>query len=276
MSYQFIEIEYGSLGEYIRETRVKRGFDLVSVAEETKIPHKSLQAIEDNDFSALPAEAFTRGFYALYAKMLSLDPEDILQMYTQERPNQHKYGNISTVSKSKLAQKVGSMAERPTFMPFSFLSLILLLSLLFGGFLCWYFSWNPAIYLSHKLRNLEQNTQEIEQILESRLEKVTPGPTAGIAQLQTPQQNTYQNLFNLSSPSNAAASIIKPDIADKNSSKYVVTAKFRKKTELNLAIDDIPKRSLTFNSGESAAWQASQKVVFALPPGNGTPEYILQ
>ena len=214
MSYQFTETEYASLGEYIRETRMKLGFDLMMVAEETKISPKSLQAIEDNDFNALPAEAFTRGFYTLYAKMLSLDPEDVLQMYTQERPKQSKPGNISTLTASKMAQEVGSMAERPSFMPFSFLGLILLVSLLFGGFLCWFFSWNPAIFLSHKLRNLEQNTQQIEQILESRLDKTTPEPAEETAQLQTPQQNTYQNLFDLPSPSNAAASVIKSDIAD--------------------------------------------------------------
>ena len=274
MSYQFTETEYASLGEYIRETRMKLGFDLMMVAEETKIPPKSLRAIEDNDFNALPAEAFTRGFYTLYAKMLSLDPEDVLQMYTQERPKQSKPGNISTLTASKMAQEVGSMAERPSFMPFSFLGLILLVSLLFGGFLCWLFSWNPAIFLSHKLRNLEQNTQQIEQILESRLDKTTPEPAVETTQLQTPQ-NTYQNLFDLPSPSNAAASVIKSDIADNFttapalSSKYLVNAKFTKRTELTLAIDELPNRVLIFNKGESVAWHANDKVVITLPARNG-------
>ncbi len=74
MSLQSSKSENASLGEYIRETRIRLGFDLLTVAEETRISSKSIQAIEENDFAALPAEAFTRGFYVLYAKMLSLDP----------------------------------------------------------------------------------------------------------------------------------------------------------------------------------------------------------
>ena len=94
MSRQSAEIEYVSLGEYLRETRINLGLDLLAVAGETKISSRSLQAIEENDFAALPAEAFTRGFYTLYAKCLSLDCKEVLKMYGQQKPKQPKSGNL--------------------------------------------------------------------------------------------------------------------------------------------------------------------------------------
>jgi cytoskeleton protein RodZ len=219
MSLQPSVTENISLGEYIRDTRINQGFDLVKVTEVTKISSKMIQAIEENDFAVLPAEVFTRGFYVLYAKMLSLDPAEILQMYALERPNQHKAGNQLLHPMSEMSKEVGNMAERPNFLPFSFLGMILLLLLLFGGFLCWYFSWNPATYLSLKLRSLEQNPQQIEQVLESRVESV-PKHIFEIARGQKQPQNSQQSLFDFSSPSNATASVIQADIP-KNSPPIV-------------------------------------------------------
>ncbi len=271
MSLQSAEIEHSSLGEYLRETRINRGFDLVTVTEETRISSKSLRAIEDNDFAALPAEAFTRGLYSLYAKMLSLDPEDVLQMYTQERPNKTKSGNIPMLSTSKMTKEVGNMAERPTFVSFSFFGLILLLLLLLGGVLCWYFSWNPATYLSQKLRSLEQNPQRIGQVLESRFETITPEPSVEASRWNTPRQKRHPNLFDLSYPSNATASVMQTDMSENfptaatQTSKYIVNAKFNEETELTLAIDNLPKKILIFKNGESITWRATEKIVITLP-----------
>ena len=119
--------------------------------------------MEENNFANLPAEAFTRGLYALYANSLALDGKEILKMYMQQKPKTSKSGNLSALRRSKLAQEVETMAERPAFRPISFFGLVLLLLLFFGGFLCWYFSWNPATYLSQKLRSLEQ-PPGIEQV----------------------------------------------------------------------------------------------------------------
>ena len=108
-------MEIPNLGEYLRETRINLGFDLVTVAEETKISSKCLQAIEENDFAALPAEAFTRGFYALYAKISPSTRQEILKMYTQRDQNNTNPEVHSMLPKSKQAQEVGNMAERPSF-----------------------------------------------------------------------------------------------------------------------------------------------------------------
>jgi cytoskeletal protein RodZ len=205
MSRKLTEMTYANLGEYLRDTRINLGVDLVTVAEETKISPKSLQAMEENNFANLPAEAFARGFYALYAKSLALDGEEVLKMYMQQRPKQHKSGAHLLLPRTKLAQEVETMAERPAFKPLSFFGLVLLLLLFFGGFLCWYFSWNPATYLSQKLRSLEQSHQ-IEQVSANRTEPNHPTPNLSFTRLFSSHSDT-SDLFDLSYPTIATAAI---------------------------------------------------------------------
>jgi cytoskeletal protein RodZ len=205
MSLQSSKTEYTTLGEYLRETRITQGKKLASVSGETKISSKNLQAIEESNFAALPADAFTRGFYALYAKSLLLNPDEIVKMYTEERPRPKKCITGSMMPTGKLAQEVGNMAERPSFLPFSFFGLTMLLMLLFGGVLCWYFSWNPATYLSQKLRSLGE-PQQIEQASQS-------GPAsdvfvAGIASTRIEKPGIkQQDIFGISYPSTVTAAI---------------------------------------------------------------------
>lgn len=206
MSSTYAETESLSLGDYLRTTRINQGLDLVTVSEHTKISAKNLRAIEESDFDALPAEAFTRGFYALYAKSLSLDSEEVLEIYKQERPKQHESTNNPMSPPRKLAQDVSNMAERPTFMPFSFLGLVLLLLLFFGGFLCWYFSWNPATYLSQKLRSLDK-PQQVEQITKYPADPAFRESKTTFAQLKSPWPQ-HLDLSSFSYPSTATAAIV--------------------------------------------------------------------
>ena len=103
----------------------------------------------------------------------------------------------------KLAQEVGNMAERPSYMPFSFFGLLVLLMLLLGGVLSWYFSWNPATYLSQKLRSLEE-PQRIEQASQSRPALDVFASGAPPARVQKPLKK-QQDIFSISYPFTATA-----------------------------------------------------------------------
>lgn len=212
MSSQSTEFEQIPLGQFLREARDKKGLDLAAIVEETKISINNLRAIEDNDFGALPAEAFTRGIYTLYAKALSLDPAEVLQKYAQEKPKPTKPGGRIEPS-GTVGDDVGSMAQRPTTLPFSTFGLILLLLLLFGGFLCWYFSWNPATYLSQKLRGIQDGPQQVEQAFYPHS---SPSGDDNFFDVAKDQQvlPTTSLLFNY--PSTAIAGILQPYTPEEN------------------------------------------------------------
>ncbi len=70
-----------SLGSYLRQERERRNTSLESVAQATRIPLKSLNALERDEFHLLPAPVFVRGFLRTYAVHLGLDPKEVLALY---------------------------------------------------------------------------------------------------------------------------------------------------------------------------------------------------
>jgi cytoskeleton protein RodZ len=72
------------LGSELRTAREQRGLSLLQLSKATKIHPSALKAIEDNDFSQLPAGIFTRGFLRAYAREVGLDPAEVIREYDAE------------------------------------------------------------------------------------------------------------------------------------------------------------------------------------------------
>jgi cytoskeleton protein RodZ len=72
-----------SLGERFREARTQRGLTLSEVSEHLRIRSVYLAAIEDENWSAIGAPVYTRGFLRTYARYLGLDPEQAVTEYNQ-------------------------------------------------------------------------------------------------------------------------------------------------------------------------------------------------
>ena len=67
-----------TVGQLLRQARLKKGKSLVQVAKETKIPRSTLEAIENDDWCCLPASPFIKGFIRNYAQAVALDPQKAL------------------------------------------------------------------------------------------------------------------------------------------------------------------------------------------------------
>jgi hypothetical protein len=68
------------LGTSLREARARQGLDLPQAELATKIRAKYLRALEEEQFDALPAETYVKGFLRAYADFLGLDG----QLYVDE------------------------------------------------------------------------------------------------------------------------------------------------------------------------------------------------
>src|SRR5579863_7970854 len=66
-----------SVGETLRRARLEQGLDLCTVAAQTKINAKYLEAIESDDRKRLPSGFFYKSFVEQYAKALTLDTREI-------------------------------------------------------------------------------------------------------------------------------------------------------------------------------------------------------
>ena len=62
------------LGTELRIARERAGLSLADLAARTRIPLKSLRAIEENDFVSVPPGIFARSFIRSYAREVGLDP----------------------------------------------------------------------------------------------------------------------------------------------------------------------------------------------------------
>ena len=72
-----------ALGEEFRAAREARGLSLSDVAEHIHIRSVYLQALENEDWSAIGAPVYTRGFIRTYARFLGLDPESAVQRFNE-------------------------------------------------------------------------------------------------------------------------------------------------------------------------------------------------
>lgn len=70
-----------SIGEVLRTARESRGWNFVDLQRITKIQAKYLQALEYNDFEAIPDPEYTRHFLKTYADILELDADVLLDAY---------------------------------------------------------------------------------------------------------------------------------------------------------------------------------------------------
>jgi curved DNA-binding protein CbpA len=68
-------------GGVLRNLRESAGASLDELAEMTKVGKRHLIAIESNDFAALPAAVYTRGFVAELARAMGLDPTPVAKSY---------------------------------------------------------------------------------------------------------------------------------------------------------------------------------------------------
>lgn len=61
------------VGAVLRAARLKRGASLEAVAQQTRIPKRYLEALENDRFSEFPAIVYLRGFMKEYCEHLDLD-----------------------------------------------------------------------------------------------------------------------------------------------------------------------------------------------------------
>jgi len=74
------------LGELLRTTRQKRHLSLPDVALATRINVMYLEALESEDYSLLPGQAYITGFLRNYGRFLGLHPDDLVQEFYSAQP----------------------------------------------------------------------------------------------------------------------------------------------------------------------------------------------
>jgi len=218
-----------SLGEYLRRCRREKNLSVEDVKQESRIPGKTLQAMEADDYAMLPADAFARGFYVLYAKNLKLDAQDVLRRFDQERlanPDNRKFA-----SPSKQEKAVNTMAARPSMTTGATLAFSLVVIVAAIALFSWYFHWNPATFISSKLQNLQEASTE-------------PQGKEGVSERGVTREQSTENL------------------AETN---YFLTIDFLEDTAITIAVDGSLPEKEAYTEGSTRSWYADESISLILP-----------
>ncbi len=79
------EMERNPIGYSLRTERERRGLSLLEVSRISRVPMKSLEALEDGRFDDLPGDVFARGFMRSYGRVLQVDATPLVEAFDQLR-----------------------------------------------------------------------------------------------------------------------------------------------------------------------------------------------
>jgi DnaJ-class molecular chaperone len=77
-------------GAFLGKIRKYKNVNLEDLSKNTCISMKYLYALEDNNYSALPAGVFTRGYVNQYCKILNLDADRVIPSFMKLFNNERK------------------------------------------------------------------------------------------------------------------------------------------------------------------------------------------
>ncbi len=85
-------------GLKLRQARTERSISVEEVAASLGLSRRTLKALEADDYDALPAAVYVRGYLKSYCSRLNIEPTDILQAFEHliEMDQQQKPDSEST------------------------------------------------------------------------------------------------------------------------------------------------------------------------------------
>jgi hypothetical protein len=84
-------------GSMLGSARRASGRSIEQIADETRVPRRHLQALEDDEHDALPALPYAMGFVRSFARAVALDPEMIATRFRAETTKQPHVPRQSTL-----------------------------------------------------------------------------------------------------------------------------------------------------------------------------------
>ncbi|HWS87787.1 MAG TPA: helix-turn-helix domain-containing protein, partial [Pyrinomonadaceae bacterium] len=103
----------GSLGEQLRRARLERGVNLREVAEQTRITMRHLEAIEADDYKALPGGIFNKSFIKSYARYVGFPEARALELYEREMRERGLHTDEAATTPQRSRVYTGEAARSP-------------------------------------------------------------------------------------------------------------------------------------------------------------------
>jgi transcriptional regulator with XRE-family HTH domain len=102
-----------SIGDTLREARMRQRLDIADVEAKTKIRAKYLRALENEEFGMLPGPTFVKTFLRSYAEVLGLDPHLLVEDYRARYEQREEAEALKPIGPPGLARDRRRRGPRP-------------------------------------------------------------------------------------------------------------------------------------------------------------------
>ncbi len=266
--------EVENTGNYLRTLRMSKGLSIKDVTKATRISETNLNAVEDEDFSALPANTFTRGLLNIYADFLGANKETVVTKFMEERENSSTQKRRSRPKQSGKILSPRRLAEPSQISSMTMAGVLFLVIVVsFTGY-CVYTSWNPFSFLMKENRTIQSVMKKV--FPEKKPDQDFPALENVI---KVPVENLPVEKISATPEITEDSSIMPPEARvepeetiDKQNTetlapKYTLTIRFLKDTSIELDKDNDETFTEDFASGDVQSWSAesSLTVTFSEP-----------
>ena len=233
-----IEYETSTMGEILRNARLKQGKTLRSAADELCIRRFYLEAIEGMDFENIPPAPYGTGFIRSYAQYLGLNSERILLSYRK---------SIGEIDNGTLAEKT----ETPASPKIGHIILGLLGLALLGG--AWIWNSNRTAEQPIETENFENDVvvPEPEIIDEPDEQKTESAPVAETSETmavdETPKTEANTTEETIETPAEEPQEAPKEETVSHMQMKLVGPTWVELKQNGKVLISNVYKKGFTYD-----------------------------
>ncbi len=93
-----------TIGDSLREARMRQHLDIADVEARTKIRAKYLRALENEEFGMLPGPTFVKTFLRTYAEALGLDPQVLVEEYRASYESREEAEHLQQLGPTSVAR----------------------------------------------------------------------------------------------------------------------------------------------------------------------------
>lgn len=130
------------VGQALKSGREAAGLTVAEIGEKLKLSARQIEALENDDFAALPGNTFVRGFVRNYARLVSLDPQPLLEQLSVLLPQERVQAAMPKVGEATaLNVIIKTRSQGPSWQVWLMAALGLLLG---TGVVFWYLQQQPA------------------------------------------------------------------------------------------------------------------------------------
>ena len=221
----------GTFGDTLRQARGDLGATLADAERETKIHRRYLEALENEDESALPAPVYTRGFIRTYCRYLGLNPEAMLDLFGRRRTSEER-PELRPIPAQLSPSRAVSLR------PVALLGIVVMVGLL-------------AAYLWAQYNSFVESIGQVEQVPSSRS---AASPTV-------PPKSAPLVVSPVASPSPAPIAVVASPSPEPTPARgLVVEARIVERTWLEVWVDGRSVMAETVQAGGTRSFSADHQV----------------